>query len=415
MIYKIAKSDKIVKGTIHLTSSKSESNRALIIQALCKDSFEIKNLTKAQDTKILAEILNYELRTTNDELIYDIGHSGTTMRFLTAFFATKKGVHVLTGSKRMKERPIKILVDALRLLGAEIEYIEKENFAPLKITGKQLNGGEIEMDGTVSSQFVSALLMIAPVLQGDLIIRFKGEVVSRPYITMTIKMMESFGVSATWEGDCISVKKQIYQAKQAVYEIEGDWSSASYWYSMVALAKEADLTITGLKRNSLQGDSIVASIYSFFGVITENVENGIRLTKISSKIEQFGFDFSDSPDLAQTVAVTTAGLNIPTLLRGLQTLKSKETDRIEALKNELQKIGAEVVASNNSLQIIPSTNNHQPTTICTYDDHRMAMSFAPLALILDSIAIENPLVVNKSYPNFWDDLKSVGFEVIGDN
>ncbi len=410
MSYTISHPTKKIIGTVSLTASKSESNRALIIQALCSEKFEIKNVATAQDTVTLNKIL----QAPNSELL-NVGAGGTTMRFLTAYFSTKIGTRILTGSERMKKRPIGILVKALRDLGAQIEYIEEEGFPPLKITGKALRGGEIEVDGSVSSQFISALLLIAPELQNGLVIKFKGEITSRPYINMTLKMMEEFRVYGQWHENFISVSKQNYHKKSEVdyaYKIEGDWSAASYWYAMAALSNEADLTIKGLNHPSLQGDSILADVFTFFGIKTEYISDGIRITKNRIKDEHFGFDFSDCPDLAQTVAIVVSALNIPALFNGLHTLKIKETDRIKALKTELKKLGTEVeILNDNSIKIIPTASIGTPASISTYEDHRMAMAFSALAMKLENITIENPEVVKKSYPNFWEDLKSLGFVV----
>jgi 3-phosphoshikimate 1-carboxyvinyltransferase len=412
MAYKLSHQSKKLKGSIQLTASKSESNRALIIQALCSEPFDITNLATAQDTVSLSEILK---GTKNNNAIntFDVGPAGTSMRFLTAYFSTLSGTRIITGSERMKQRPIGILVDALRTLGAEISYTEKDGYPPMKISGATLKGGEIEIDGNVSSQYISALLLIAPMLQNGLIIKFKGEITSRPYINMTLKMMEEFRVYGQWQGNSISISPQKYHKKSEIdytYKVDGDWSAASYWYSIAALADEVDFTIHGLKHPSLQGDAIVSEIYSFFGVKTEFIENGIRLTKTKVKDEHFGYNFSDCPDIAQTVAVTAAALNIPFYFNGLHTLKIKETDRLLALQNELKKCNVQVnIENNNSLMLTTNNLNTAPITINTYDDHRMAMAFAPLALKLNAITIEHPEVVKKSYPNFWNDLKSVGF------
>lgn len=403
---------KNIQGEIILTASKSESNRALIIQALCSQRFEIANLATAQDTVTLNGVLSEP----NNQKI-DVGAAGTTMRFLTAYFATRIGTVVLTGSDRMKKRPIGILVNALRDLGADIEYLENEGFPPLKITGKALRGGEIEMDGNVSSQFISALLLISPQLQNGLVIKFKGNITSRPYINMTLKMMEEFRVYGQWHDNSISVSQQNYHIKSDEgykYQVEADWSAASYWYAIVALSDKADLTIKGLKHPSLQGDSILAEVFTFFGVKTEYISDGIRITKNRIKDEHFGFDFSDCPDIAQTVAVVVSALSIPALFNGLHTLRIKETDRIQALKNELKKIGTEIdILNDNSVKISPQPIPQLPVTFSTYEDHRMAMAFSALALKLNEITIEHPEVVNKSYPNFWNDLKSLGFVVKG--
>lgn len=412
MKYRISNPTKKLSGCITLTASKSESNRALIIQALCKESFDIGNLATANDTKVLQRIL-VAAKNPGVSAIYDVEDAGTAMRFLTAYFATKPGVHVLQCSVRMKERPIGILVKALRELGAEIEYLEKGGFPPLKITGKQLTGTEVEMDGSVSSQFISALLMISPELPNGLVIKFKGAVTSIPYVNMTLKMMEEFRVYGQWHDEHISVSKQSYHKKNDehyTFNIGSDWSSASYWYALAALSKDVDFTIKGLKLPSLQGDAVVADIFTFFGIRTTYTEDGVHLTKIRSKKEHFAYDFSDCPDLAQTVAVVASALGVPALFNGLHTLRIKETDRIIALKNELFKLGVEVKINNNSsIELIPKDASiTSDKVIATYSDHRMAMAFAALAMRHDSIIIANPEVVKKSYPDFWKDLKSVG-------
>ena len=423
---------QLIKGEIQITSSKSESNRALIIQALCSENFEIINLAQAQDTLVLKNILN-TIQHNHAQNILDVGLSGTAMRFLTAYLATQKGEWILTGSSRMKERPIRLLVTALQKLGANIQYLEKDGFPPLKIKGNQLLGGKIKIDGSVSSQFISALLMIAPKLKNGLQLDFTGELTSKPYIEMTINMMRNYGASVEWKNNLITVNNGNYKAKD-VY-VEADWSSASYWYSMVALAKEAKITLIGLKQNSLQGDAVVAKIYENFGVKTEFIKNGICLSKISDfrlPTSDFVFNFNNCPDLAQTVAVTCAALNVSVRLAGLHTLRIKETDRILALQTELCKLGYNVEVEGDDLIILSSLRTEQggvrksaiineiaslrctslamTNTIKTYNDHRMAMAFAPLALLYP-ITIENPDVVIKSYPNFWKDLERVGFVI----
>ncbi len=414
-MYRISHPTKKLKGAITLTASKSESNRALIIQALCRERFEIKNLALAQDTETLQQILLQSVKDSYSPEPYDVGAAGTTMRFLTAYFSTKLGTHILTGSDRMKKRPIGILVNALRQLGANIEYMEEEGYPPLKITGRSLKGGEIEMDGNVSSQFISALLLIAPELQNGLVIKFKGDVTSRPYINMTLNMMEEFRVYGMWHDCYVSVSKQSYHRKSEQdyeYQVEGDWSAASYWYALAALSKEVDFSIKGLRNPSMQGDSIVENIFPFFGVKTKFTDEGIHLTKTNVRDEHFGFDFSDCPDLAQTIAVVAGALKVPAFFNGLHTLRIKETDRIQALKNELYKFGVVVeILNDNSVKIDPSSFCKSDLPIQTYEDHRMAMAFATLAMYTDSVLIEDPEVVKKSYPNFWNDLKSVGFVV----
>ena len=400
---------KSIKGKIQLTSSKSESNRALIIQALCNDDFLIHNLSDSTDTQTLKRLLYSGLQEMN------VNDAGTTMRFLTAYLSLQKGHRILTGSERMKERPIKILVDALRKLDANIECLEKEGFPPIKIIGKELLGGQINVDGSVSSQYISALLMVAPKLKNGLVIHFSGTIISKPYINMTIKMMQYFGIEVFWDQDSnsIIIKEGKFFAKD--YEVEADWSAASYWYSMVAMAKEADITLYGLKENSLQGDAEVRIIYENFGVKTTFVDGGVHLTKTSdSKFQTSNIEinFTNFPDLAQSVAVTCAGLNINAKLTGLGSLRIKETNRIDALQTELNKLGFNVATDEIDLLIDPVSSAIKwkgKQVVNTYNDHRMAMAFAPLAFI-NEISINDPEVVKKSYPKFWEDLGKVGIE-----
>jgi len=414
---KLTHPTKIIDGKISITASKSESNRALIIQALCEKSFIITNLANAQDTQTLQEILVDSKNKTTDknEHIYNVGAAGTTMRFLTAFFSVKKGTYILTGSERMKKRPIGILVQALRKLGAKIEYMGEDGFPPLKIYGGELHGGNIEIEGNVSSQFITALLLIAPKLKNGLSLKLKGYVTSSPYIQMTLKMMEAFQVKSVWNNNQIDTWKQDYNIEdnaQFTYNIEGDWSAASYWYSIVALSQKADLVIYGLKQSSFQGDKAIADIFVGLGVETIFLENKIQLRKTQVDIKMFEYDFVNCPDLAQTVAVVVSGLNIPAIFNGLHTLKIKETDRSLALKTELNKLGVNVeILNDNSIKIAPSPDLKTPNYIVTYEDHRMAMAFAPLALKLNFLVIAKPEVVKKSYPNFWHDLKQNGFKI----
>lgn len=379
----------------------------LIIRAITGTSIPLPEISNAEDTVSLRRILeNINFQSQNET--YDVGPAGTSMRFLSAYFASVPGVFTLTGSNRMKKRPIGILVKALEELGADIEYPEKEGFPPLKIFGGTLKGGEIEMDGSVSSQFISALLMIAPTMHNGLVIRFNGPIVSRPYIDMTIRIMERFGVSPVWDGNTLSVSNQQYEiddpAKQ--FRVEPDWSAASYWYSMAALADEADIFLPGLRKESLQADSVCALLFPFLGVSTTFEENGIRLTKNGYRPGAFAFDFEDCPDIVQTVAVTAATLKIPMLMCGLNTLRVKETDRISAVKTELEKIGVHCEEPGSGMLEIKSFsgNVQSPLSIATYEDHRMAMSFAPLAIKYPGLIIEDPEVVKKSYPGFWEEL-----------
>lgn len=425
MIYKISKPDRSVKGTVFLTASKSESNRVLLIQALSKQRFRTTNLADSQDTQILAEILKSEtagehsraLKNLDVEVNYYTGPGGTTIRFLAAFFATREGTRILTGSERMNQRPIKPLVDALRKLGAKITYLGTEGCPPLKIEGKKLKGGEIELDSSISSQFITAMLLIAPTLEDGLKLKLKGRVVSRSYLMMTLKVLEHFGIKCTWNDNVISVPFQEYQGWD--YNIESDWSAASYWYEMAALAEKAEINIKGLKRKSIQGDSVIADLFQFFGVATEFTDDGVMLRKTNYLPEKLAFDFADYPDIAQTAAVVASVLKIPMQLNGLETLRIKETNRIQALKDELKKTGVEIEETGDASicincsdkKVVKKNINTDDLEFKTYHDHRMAMAFAPLALIYPEIRIENPKVVKKSYPDFWNDMKTLGFEI----
>lgn len=403
-----------MKGELTLTASKSESNRALIIQALSKKPIKLNNLALAKDTQTLIDILESDKNNYTENVEYNVGPAGTTMRFLTAYFATKPGTRILTGSERMKERPIKPLVDVLNDLGANITYLEKKGYPPIKITGTLITRNEVEINGNLSSQYATALLLVSSQLFNGLVLRFKGEIVSRPYINMTLKMMEHFNVVGTWKGNSITLSNQQYtfsEDDEQGYTIEADWSAASYWYSMAALAKEVDLKIYGLNEISIQGDSIVKNLYTLLGVKTTFIEGGIHLTKTKPVAQALGFDFSDCPDIAQTVVVSAVGLKIPILLSGLSTLKIKETDRIMAIISELKKFGVEAKENlSNTIEVnqYPSALTQPELPVFTYDDHRMAMAFTPMLFVNDSILIQDPDVVNKSYPGFWDDLKSVG-------
>lgn len=397
-----------LSSTIELPTSKSISNRVLIIHQILNQQFTISGLSTAEDTEVLKQILEQ-----HGNLI-DVGHGGTTMRFLTAYFAATEGKDVaISGSERMHQRPIKILVEALKKLGADIKYLNNEGFPPLQIKGKKLNGGTINLDGSVSSQYISALLLIAPLLKTALTITFTTPLVSKPYILMTISIMQYFGVEVTWLSEKqLVVKQGDYVVKN--FSVEADWSAASYWYSMVALSKNATIVLKGLDKTSLQGDIAVIDLFAELGVNTRFLENGVELSKsnipISWKMKTV--DFTLFPDLAQTYAVTCAALNLPVRITGLSTLRIKETDRIAALQNELNVLGFNVAINHNDLTI------HQQKEILikqhnvvTYNDHRMAMAFAPLALITDKLTIENQEVVAKSYPRFWEDLKQVGFVI----
>jgi 3-phosphoshikimate 1-carboxyvinyltransferase len=393
---------------IALASSKSESNRALIINALAKDSSEnLLNLSTARDTQTMIRLLQSIDQTA------DVIDAGTTMRFLTAYFTATNQNKIMTGTPRMCERPIGILVDTLRTLGADIEYLVKEGYPPLHIKGfSDQKTSEVTIRGDVSSQYVSALLMIAPTLPQGLNINLTGDLGSIPYIKMTLEQMRAFGVNyvANWEEKTIKVLPNTYQS--TVYKIESDWSGASYWYSIVALSvfENTQVELLGLKQNSLQGDSDIVNIMSHLGVLSVFTRDGVILSKIPAETS-LNWDFTNCPDLAQTVAVTCAALGIEATFTGIESLKIKETDRILALQNELKKFGGDLieVKKNTTYKILSQqevTNNKSSVTIATYDDHRMAMAFAPLAMLMD-VTIEEPNVVVKSYPSFWDDIKKV--------
>lgn len=389
-----------IKADIRITGSKSESNRLLILQAIF-GGFEIENLSNSDDTQLMQTALQ-----STDEEVY-IGHAGTAMRFLTSFFAVADGRStILTGSKRMKERPIGVLVDALRQLGADIDYYEEEGFPPLKIHGKQLEGGKVKIQGDISSQYISSLLLIGASLKKGLEIEFTSKPTSVPYIEMTLDLLRSLNIKVTWKKDLkgIELKPQTDWDIPKKMIVESDWSSASYHYSVAALADQADILLSSYKRKSLQGDAVLQKIYQDFGVSTEFVGHRIHLKK-SKEVElpvKVSYDLVSCPDIAQTIAVTCLGLGIACDLRGLHTLKIKETDRLQALKNELSKLGAKVEITDNQLMMEPGNEIKSNVSIPTYQDHRMAMAFAPLVLKTDLKILEAE-VVSKSYPSFWKD------------
>ena len=385
---------------IQITGSKSESNRLLILQQLYPN-LSVDNLSNSDDTRLVQKAL------ANTGAEINIGHAGTAMRFLTGYLATKEGADViLTGSGRMKERPIQILVDALKTLGADISYVEKEGFAPLKIKGSKLRGGFVRIDGNVSSQFISSLLLIAPSLEKGLELEFKGAITSVPYIKMTLSLLESLGIQTSFEGQTIVVAPQ-KEIEDRHITVESDWSSASYYYSMVALSEKGKITLSAYKKESLQGDSVLANLYQSFGVTTRFSENSITLEKTANfqKPSKVEFDLIKAPDIAQTIAVTSFGMGIACDLTGLHTLKIKETDRLLALQQELSKLGAEIRVTENTLHLESSSKIHKDISIATYQDHRMAMAFAPL-LLKTSLFVEEQEVVSKSYPTFWEDFSN---------
>ncbi|WP_278509282.1 3-phosphoshikimate 1-carboxyvinyltransferase [Bacteroides nordii] len=405
MRYKLS-APSVVRTTIQLPASKSISNRALIINALARGTTPPCNLSDCDDTLVMIKAL-----AENNETI-DIMAAGTAMRFLTAYLSTVQGTHILTGTERMQQRPIQILVNALRELGAQIEYAGKEGFPPLRIHGTELKGNELTLKGNVSSQYISALLMIGPVLKNGLRLHLTGEIISLPYINLTLQLMKEFGAKAAWtSGNSIEVAPQPYTPVS--FMVESDWSAASYWYQIAALSEQAEIELMGLFRNSYQGDSRGAEIFSRLGITTEFTHEGVLLKKSNRLVEQLNEDFVDIPDLAQTFAVTCCLLGIPFRFTGLQSLKIKETDRIFALKTELRKLGYLLQDVQDSI-LIWDGERCQPEAqpvIQTYEDHRMAMAFAPAALRFPEMRIAEPQVVTKSYPTYWENLQQAGFQI----
>ena len=409
MQYTITKEDKILKGEITLPSSKSISNRILIINSLSYSPYEIENLSDSDDTKVMEAVLNA------NTYHFDIGHAGTAMRFLTAFLSKIAGEWTITGSERMRQRPIGILVDALRKLGASIEYTENEGFPPLKILGTSLKGGILELDGSISSQYISALLMVAPTIPGGLTLKLLNQVTSKPYIELTLNLMKQFGIRHSWNGNEIRINEQTYNPVK--FSVEADWSGASYWYAMAALSSECDLLLKGLRLQSLQGDAAQSVWFeNYFGVHSKQEGNDIRLTKKEvPELKLLELDFIENPDIAQTFAVLAVCQKIPFHFKGLTTLKIKETDRIQALQTELAKLGAMLTEPAEGELAWDGTFDqslvNRPAVIETYHDHRMALAFAPAAVVNPVIVINDPDVITKSYPAYWEDLKKVGFRI----
>lgn len=412
MQYKITAPERI-QATINLPASKSISNRVLMIHALAGGDTLPDNLSDCDDTEVIIRALAampYEI---------DIKAAGTAMRFMTAYLSVTEGKHLLTGTDRMKRRPIAPLVNALRYLGADIRYAGETGFPPLIINGKTLEGGRLEVPGNISSQYISALLMIGPALKEGLELHLMGEIISRPYIDLTLWTMQEFGAEAEWtDMDIITVRPQVY--KSHPYLIENDWSASSYWYEMLALqgASGSSIKLKGLTDGSKQGDSVVKYLFSLLGVKTtfDNKEEGqsttVTLTRHRCLLPRLDYDFTGSPDLAQTFVVTCALLDIPFTFTGLASLKIKETDRIEALKAEMKKLGYLIKDENNNTlrwEGERCTPSLQP--IDTYEDHRMALAFAPASCRFPGLRINNPGVVSKSYPHYWDDLRKAGFNI----
>jgi 3-phosphoshikimate 1-carboxyvinyltransferase len=396
---------------IHLTGSKSESNRALIISALSKGKVKIKNLSSAADTVTLSAILD-SLNQEIDIKEVNVGPAGTAMRFLTAYLSLRGKPITVSGSDRMKQRPIGTLVNALKTLGANLSYQENDGFPPVQIDGEwNQQTKEILIRGDISSQFLTALLLIASSLPLGIKLEIMDELTSKPYVDMTLSMLKQCGISHTWETDDITIEPQDF--KENTLTIEPDWSAASYWYSVVALSENAKITLPNLKKDSLQGDSAIAEIMQIFGVNTTYLENGIVIEKVAQEIKPHLINFKECPDLAQTVVVCAALLGKEFSFEGLQTLKIKETDRIFALQTELAKIGVKLIETQADVYQLFCEEMEIPEdiTIATYEDHRMAMAFAPMAMKIKNVLIEEAMVVKKSYPLFWEDLKKLGFDV----
>lgn len=407
MIYSIKNRESNVKGVVHLPGSKSISNRLLIISALSGNRLVPKALSESDDTNVLLDILH------SNSNIHNVGHAGTAMRFLTAYFACKPGEIILTGSERMKNRPIGVLVELLRELGAHIEYTGTDGYPPLKINGGKLKGGRRHINSEISSQYISALLLIGPYLPGGIELVLKGNMVSASYINLTLQLMKRAGIRYTWTKNTIKIEEGNYQS--GIFQVEPDWSAASYWYEMVALSNKADIFIPGLAYDSLQGDSALAAIFEKLGVKTNYEENGVNLLKSAPTTSFFEYDFTLNPDLVQTLVPSCVVQNIPFRFTGTQTLRIKETDRITALYNEMKKFGVlldfpengEWISWDGKTPFKPS----KEVVIDTYDDHRMAMCFAPICLITGEIKIREPQVVSKSYPGFWEDMEKTGHSI----
>lgn len=395
------------QSKVIITGSKSESNRLLLLKALYPE-LTLENVSNSDDSVLMTEALK-----TNSNVV-DIHHAGTAMRFLTAYFSIQEGREVtLTGSKRMKERPIQILVEALKALGADISYVENEGFPPIKIKGKKLTKNKVSLQANVSSQYISALLLIASKLENGIELTLEGEITSVPYIKMTLSLLDEIGVASSFVGNTITVKPKTQNPNPKTLVVESDWSSASYYFSIVALCDVGtEITLSSYKEHSLQGDSVLVEIYKHFGVETTFNNNTVTIKKASTVAGQtlIELDLANAPDIAQTIAVTCFALGLPCNLTGLHTLKIKETDRLVALKTEIEKLGGSVDITDKSLHLKASTNIKELVPIATYNDHRMAMAFAPLAL-KTAIIIEDAEVVSKSYPTFWTDLESIGFKI----
>ncbi len=409
MIYQVSANIKNTTASINLPASKSISNRALIINALSYSPYPIRNLSDSDDTKVLEAALF------SNNTKFDIGHAGTAMRFLTAFLAKIAGEWEITGSERMQQRPIAILVNALNQLGAKIEYLKNEGCPPLKIFGSHLKGQTIELDGSVSSQYISALLLIAPTIENGLTLKLRGNITSKSYIKLTLELMAKFGIQYQWNANEIFVAEQNYFARD--FTCEADWSGASYWYQIMALLDSGEVLLENLQLDSLQGDVNIAGWFQQFGVSSIQNSEGVLLSKSETvQPDKLELDFIENPDVAQTMACLCVAKEIPFNFTGLKTLKIKETDRIAALQNELSKFGAELIEPELGQLAWDGTLNskikQENPVVNTYHDHRMALAFAPMALAGLKLQIDDPMVVTKSYPAFWEDVKTIGFGVV---
>lgn len=407
MRYRLDKDSKILSGSITLPASKSISNRLLILNALASEKGVLKNLSESDDTMVMEKALE------SGEGCIDIGHAGTAMRFLTAYLSIRPGRFTLTGSGRMQQRPIGKLVDALLDLGADIRYLRDPGYPPLDIRGTNIAGGEITVDSSISSQYISALMMIGPSLKNGLVLNLENEVVSSSYIHLTKNLMLELGIPVKFTQKKIEIPYHVYSGKDM--QVEGDWSAASYWYAIAALSEEAELEIKGLRESSFQGDAVLPGLFGLLGVETSFNDQGIVLRRIPGGTRKFEFDFSDNPDLVQTMVVLCCLLDLPFMMKGTRTLKIKETDRILALQQEIAKLGYRLDAGTVGEWISwngeKSPDIPRVKQIKTYQDHRMAMAFAPAALCFEGLIIEDPGVVNKSYPGFWKDLETTGFRI----
>jgi 3-phosphoshikimate 1-carboxyvinyltransferase len=399
-----------LNATISITGSKSETNRLLLLQALYPN-LVLENTSNSDDSEVMTNALQNTQFSNTDAQLIDIHHAGTAMRFLTAFFAVSEGKEVLlTGSQRMTERPIKVLVEALQQLGAQIAYEEEPGFPPIGIKGQNITQSKVSIPANVSSQYISALLLVAPKLENGIELTLVGEITSVPYIKMTLALLNEIGVETKFEENVITVKPLTKNSKQQTLTVESDWSSASYFFSLAALSNEATIVLSSYKESSLQGDSALVEIYAKMGVDARFEANQLTLVKQPNfEYQSVTFDLNNTPDIAQTIVVTCLGLGIRCHLTGLHTLKIKETDRLEALRIELTKLGATITVTNDSLTLEPTQEIIENIAIDTYNDHRMAMAFASLALRVP-IIINNAEVVSKSYPDFWTDLQSLGFQ-----